>query len=257
MWQGAGVTKGQPLSDTYTNTIKAQAIKWGATLVGVADIIPLKELKTYPPDLLDPFVSAVSMAVALPVWTFEMISHRPTPIYKSVYETANRILDEIAFRTALLLQGDGFYSLPIPASQIVDKKNLCGAITHKAVARMAGLGWQGKNLLLITPQYGSRVRLATVLTKAPLVPDEPLENRCGKCTLCRDACPVGAIRGVNTKDHYGNRDEAMYFSRCAEKLMEEFAELPEIGTPICGICIKVCPFGRKKGKHKKPSRTDQ
>lgn len=226
-------------------------------MVGVADIVPLKGLKTYPPDLLDPFVSALSIAVALPVWIFEMISDGPTPIYKSAYETANRMLDEVAFRTALLLQSDGFHSLPIPASQIVDKKNLCGAITHKAVARMAGLGWQGKNLLLITPKYGSRVRLATVLTKAPLVADGLLKNRCGECTLCRDACPVGAIKGVNTKSHYGNRDEAMYFSRCANKLMEEFAARPEIGTPICGICIKVCPFGRKKGGHTRPLHTEQ
>ncbi|MDY6955209.1 MAG: 4Fe-4S double cluster binding domain-containing protein [Thermodesulfobacteriota bacterium] len=245
------------MSDTYTSRIKDQTIKWGATLVGVSDVLPLRGLRTYPPDLLDPFVSALSIAVALPVWIFEMISDRPTATYKSAYETANRILDDIAFRTTLLLESDGFCSLPIPASQIVDKENLCGAITHKAVARMAGLGWQGKNLLLITPQHGSRVRLATVLTKAPLVADEPLENRCGNCTLCRDACPVGAIRGVNTKSHYGSRDEAMYFSRCADQLMEKFAAMPDIGTPICGICIKVCPFGRKKKGNRTSSRPAQ
>ncbi|MDY6953074.1 MAG: 4Fe-4S double cluster binding domain-containing protein [Thermodesulfobacteriota bacterium] len=242
------------MTDPYTNKIKNQIRAWGATLVGVADVAPLRELKTYPPDLLGPFSSAVSVAVALPVWIFEMISDRPTATYKSAYETANRILDDIAFRTALLLQGDGFCSLPVPASQIVDRENLCGAITHKAVARMAGLGWQGKNLLLITPRYGPRVRLATVLTEAPLAADEPLENRCGKCTLCRDACPVGAIKGVNTKNHYESRQEAMYFSRCADKLVGEFAAMPDIGTPICGICIKACPFGRKRGKDRQPSR---
>jgi len=245
------------LTDTYTKNIKSQILAWGAALVGVADLAPLKDLQTYPPDLLGPFSSAVSVAVELPVWIFEMISDRPTPIYKSAYETANRLLDEVALRAALLLQSDGFHSLPVPASQIVDKKNLCGAITHKAVARMAGLGWQGKNLLIITPKYGSRVRLATVLTEAPLAADGPLENRCGECTLCRDACPVGAIRGVNTKSHYGSRDEAMFFSRCADKLMGEFARLPEIGTPICGICIKVCPFGRKKGQHTKSLHAEQ
>jgi epoxyqueuosine reductase len=244
--------KEENLSDTYTKRIKDQIMGWGATLAGVAEVEPLKGLKTFPPDLLVPFISAVSIAVELPVWIFEMISQRPTPIYKSAYETANRILDEIAFRTAVLLQSDGFLSLPVPASQLVDRENLCGAISHKAVARMAGLGWQGKNLLLITPRYGSRVRLVTVLTQAPLEPDGPLKNRCGDCVLCRDACPAGAIKGLNTKDHYKDRDEAMYFSRCAEKLMGEFAAIPEIGTPICGICIKVCPFGRKKGMQKKP-----
>jgi len=110
---------------------------------------------------------------------------------------------------------------------------------------MAGLGWQGKNLLLITPEYGSRVRLVTVLANAPLKTDAPIKNRCGNCMLCRDACPVGAIKGVNTENHYRDRDEALYFHKCVEKLAGEFAKLPDVGAPICGICIKVCPFGRK------------
>jgi len=245
------------LSDTYTKKIKDSIIGWGASLVGIADIEPLRGVNTYPPDLLDPFITAVSMALQLPLSALEMISDRPTPIYRSVYETANRKLDEIAFLTALLLQDDGFYSLPIPVSQMVDKENLCGAISHKAVARLVGLGWQGKHILLITPEYGSRVRLATVLTKAPLEPDAPLRNRCGKCMLCRDACPVGAIKGINTKDHYKDRDEAMFFSRCAEKLMHEFARLPEIGSPICGICIKACPFGRKGKPHEEAWNADR
>ena len=120
--------------------------------------------------------------------------------------------------------------------------------SRKTWQKMAGLGWQGKNLLLITPQYGSRVRLVTVLTDAPLIVDGPVKNRCGKCMLCRDACPAGAIKGVNTHDYYQNRNEALHFDKCVVKLTGEFAQLPDIGAPICGICIKVCPFGRKFGK---------
>jgi epoxyqueuosine reductase QueG len=159
-------------------------------------------------------------------------------------------LDEIAFRTARALQRDGFASLPIPASQVVDKKEWRGAISHKAIAMMAGLGWQGKNMLLITPKYGPRVRLVTVLTDAPLALDTPIKNRCGPCMFCRDACPVKAIKGKTTQGHYENRNEALFFSRCAEKLTKEFAQRPDIGAPICGICIKVCPFGRKPGGQK-------
>jgi epoxyqueuosine reductase len=229
----------------YTKGFKEKIIGFGADLVGIADVEPLKELTVDPPDLLESFARAVSIAVKLPVAVFEQIVDRPTPIYKSVYTTANLILDDIAFRTAMALQNDGFPSLPIPASQVLDQKNWYAAISHKAVARMAGLGWQGKNLLLITPQYGSRVRLATVLTKAPLDVDGPIKNRCGDCTACYDACPVQAIKGINTKTHYKNRNEAMYFSRCLEKVTGEFAKIPQVGAPICGICIKVCPFGRK------------
>jgi epoxyqueuosine reductase QueG len=236
--------KDKKASLEYTKEVKERITDLGADLVGVADVEPLKGLKLDPPDLLDPFNRAVSIALKLPAATFEGISDRPTPIYKSIYQTANLILDQIAFRTAMALQNDGFHSLPIPASQVLDKKNWYGAISHKAVARMAGLGWQGKNLLLITPQYGSRVRLVTVLTKAPLDVDGPVKNRCGKCMVCRDACPAQAIKGINTKIHYKNRNEAMYFSRCVEKVVGEFAKIPEVEVPICGICIKVCPFGK-------------
>lgn len=229
----------------YTDQIKNKIVGWGADLVGIADVEFLKELQTIPPDLLYPFTRAISIAVQLPVSVFEMISEQPTPIYASVYQTANRFLDEIAFKISKQLQSDGYLSLPIPASQILDRENWYAAISHKAVARMAGLGWQGKNLLLITPEYGSRVRLVTVLTNAPLKTDAPIKNRCGKCMLCHDVCPVGAIKGVNTEDHYKNRDEALYFHKCVEKLTGEFAKLPDVGVPICGICIKVCPFGRK------------
>jgi epoxyqueuosine reductase QueG len=236
----------------YTHKLKLTIQDWGADLVGVADTEPLKAWNTTPANLLDPFPRAVAIAVQIPIYVFETLVDRPTPIYSAVYQTANRMLDEIAFRTARNLQEKGFASLPIPASQVVDKNTWRGAISHKAVARLAGLGWQGKNLLLITPAYGSRVRLVTVLTDAPLESDSPIKNRCGSCMLCRDACPVDAIKGKSTKTHYKNRNEALFFSRCVKKLTEEFAQRPGIGSPICGICIKVCPFGR----YRKNQRAD-
>lgn len=230
----------------YGDHIKAKVLGWGADLVGIAEIEPLRAMQTEPPDLLEPFSRAVSVAVQMPTSVFEAISDRPTPIYGAVYGTANRLLDEIAFRTARALQKDGYAGVPVPASQVLDREAWRGAISHKAVARLGGLGWQGKNLLLITPQHGPRVRLVSVLTDAPLPVDRPMKNRCGACMLCRDACPVQAIKGVITASHYRDREEAMAFSRCVEKLTGEFAGLPDIGAPICGICIKVCPFGRRK-----------
>jgi len=237
--------KAKNVHSNYTEKLKKKIRGFGADLVGIADAEPLKELKVNPPDLLTPFSRAVSIALQLPAAVFEQISDRPTPIYKSIYQTANLILDQIAYKTAIALQNDGFCSLPIPASQVLDKENWHAAISHKAVARMAGLGWQGKNLLLITPQYGSMVRLVTVLTNATLNLDGPVKNRCGDCAACQNACPAQAIKGVNTETHYKNRNEAIYFSRCVEKTVGEFAKIPEVGAPICGICIKACPFGKK------------
>jgi epoxyqueuosine reductase QueG len=228
----------------YTEHIKSKIKHLGADLVGVAATEPFKALPLDPPNLLDPFHRALSIAIRLPGAVFDQIIDRPTPIYGAVYKIANRTLDDIAFQTVGILQREGFKGLPIPASQTVDREHWCGAIPHKAVARMAGLGWLGKNLLVVNPEYGPRIRLSTVLTDAPLATDEPIENRCGDCTLCTDACPVGAIKGVNTEDHYKSRDEALYFSRCVEKLVGEFSKLPNVGGAVCGICIKACPYGR-------------
>lgn len=70
-------------------------------------------------------------------------------------------------------------------------------LPHKTIGLMAGMGWIGKNNLLVTPQYGSALCMCTVLTNAPF----PAENRsiqmpeCGDCTVCMDACTVKAIHG--------------------------------------------------------------
>lgn len=234
------------VNHSYTDGIKDRVLKLGADLVGVANIEPLKQLKLNPPDLLDPYNRAISIAVKLPGAVMEQIIDRPTPAYASAYQNANRILDRIAIRTAGNLEKDGFKSLPIPASQILDWDNWYGAISHRAVGRMAGLGWLGKSLLLVNPQYGPRIRLVTVLTEAWLAADNPIANRCEKCTKCQDACPAEAIKGVGTKDIYKTRNEALFLARCADKLNGEFAKLPDVGVSVCGICIKVCPYSREK-----------
>ena len=229
----------------YTEKLKEYLKEEGADLVGVTDVHSLSELKTIPDNLLSPFTHAVSIAMRIPRAVFDFIIDQPTPLYSSMYQNVNRLLDEVAYKGAIMLQSDGYLSLPIPASQIIDYEEWHGAISHKAVARIAGLGWQGKNLLLITPEYGSKVRLVTILTNAPLAVDSPIANRCGKCRKCTEACPAGAIKGHSTKDYYRSRDEALDFSKCALKLTEEFQHLPNVSGLICGVCIKVCPWGNK------------
>lgn len=238
--------RGDGEAAALTARLKRRVARWGGDLCGVADAGPLREFETIPADLLGLFTRAISIAVRVPAGVFETVGERPTPLYAAVYQTANRLLDDIAFRAAAFLQDEGFRSLPIPASQVLDRVNWRGAISHKAVARLAGVGWQGKNLLLVTQKHGSRVRLVTVLTDAPLAVDGPVKNRCGSCTACRDACPSGAIRGVGTKDRYASREEALDFGRCRDRLTLENAKLPDVGVPICGVCIKVCPFGKPR-----------
>ena len=226
----------------YTLSLKRRIIGLGADLVGVADAEPLKELKLYPPGLLDSFTRVVAIGIRIPVEVFRQIIDRPTPTYASVYRTANLTLDQIALLAANILHKDSFGSLPIPAAQRWDKDNAYPAISHKAVGNMAGLGWQGKSLLLVNPTYGPRIRLVSVLTNAPLVVDGPIKNRCGACMLCRNACPAGAIKGMGTEYHYETREEAFDWKSCEDKL-NELSKLANVDVNICGICIKVCPFG--------------
>ena len=236
-----------------TEDIKKQAKNLGADLVGVADLTLLDGIDCEPADLLSPYRYAISLAVKLPNAVFEQLTDRPTPLYAQVYLNANARLDQIALGLCTHIEGLGHKALPIPASQPLDMTEFRSHLSAKAVANAAGLGWQGKSLLIVTPEYGPRVRLVTVLTDLPLIADKPLKNRCGSCTCCTEACVAGAIRNVSTDFHYASREEALDFQKCADKLVKEFSPMENIGKPICGICIKVCPWGRTlKKRHQTP-----
>src|SRR5271157_2744310 len=147
----------------------------GADLVGVADLGPFRRAGgVIPSDLLEPYSTAIAIGVHLDDAVINGIQDVPTPEYARHYRAVNAALDGIAARLVSWITNQGFRASAVPASQIVDHQNLLGGISHKAVARMAGLGWQGKSLLIVSPQYGPRIRLATVLTDLPLTPDRPL-----------------------------------------------------------------------------------
>ncbi len=226
--------------------LKRRAKAWGASVLGVADLARLSGLETEPADLFEGYTRAVSIAVRLADPVMDQIVDRPTPLYAQHYQKVNALLDELALRVSLALQQAGGRALPIPASQILDHERLRSYLSHKAVAIAAGIGWQGKSLLVVSPQHGPRLRLVTVLTDLPLAPDAPLRNRCGSCTACTDACPARAIRGASTDSHYESREEALHFDRCRTKVLDEFSKLPHITGGICGVCVSVCPWGRKR-----------
>lgn len=228
--------------------LKRRARSWGASLVGIADLERLRGIETEPAELFEGFRRAVSIAVRLSDPVLDQIIDRPTPLYSQHYQKVNALLDELALRVCLAIQKAGGRALPLPASQILDAERLTSYLSHKAVAVAAGVGWQGKSLLVVSPQHGPRIRLVTVLTDLPLEPDAPLKNRCGGCTACTNACPAGAIRGVSTQTHYESREEALHFALCRAKVLDEFAKLPHVSGGICGVCVSVCPFGKAAGR---------
>jgi epoxyqueuosine reductase QueG len=238
------------------NELEDLARNWGADFFGVADLTPFRGAPTIPEDLLDPFERAVSLGVALSRSIFDNLVDGPDPPYSHHYLTANALLDRIAFRLTGAIQKAGGAALPIPASQMRDDVLWRGAISHKAVARMAGLGWQGKSLLLVNPDVGPRLRLVTILTSLPLSPDQPLANRCGKCMECSKACPAGAIKGTPWGEGYSRREDAWDPKKCTDHLINEFSKRPDVVPLICGLCIKACPFGRS-GRRKAEETTGE
>ncbi len=227
--------------------LKAFCRSLGADLVGIADLAPFikQGWPTLPSDLLRPFTRAISVAVRLDDTIMDAITSHPTAAYAEHYRAANIDLDRLTAGISAWIMNRGFRAEAVPASKIIDMENLLGAVSHKAIARMAGIGWQGKSLLLVSPEFGPRIRLATVLTDMPLFPDGPIESRCGACTECTDACPVQAIRNVTAVDRYADREEALFFDRCVERTFQN-SQLPGIGARICGVCVRACPHGRPR-----------
>ncbi len=228
-----------------TSNMKEFCLHRGAAIVGVADLRPLRAgLKTDPPDLMQPYTAAISIAIPLDMSAVTAMKGEPTPAYASDCKDINTKLNAMTGAIVEHIESFGFRAEAVPASKKLVEGGTEGSVSHKAIAIMAGLGWQGKSLLLVTPKYGPRVRLSSVLTDMPLEFDSPIENRCGKCTKCTEACPAAAIRNVNTDFHYSSREEALDLGKCHSNTLK-YMEVQGIEYTFCGQCIPVCPYGRK------------
>jgi len=237
-------TMGRDTAET-TRRLKAFAAGLGADLVGIADLSRYNDQYEFSKHLLSKFPFAVSMAVRLSNGVIDGITEEdPTEIYVHHYKTVNTLLDNIALRVANYSQAEGHDAMPIPASQVLDEERLLGAVSHKAIAVLAGLGWQGKSLLVVNENFGPRIRLVSVLTTMPLIPDKPVENRCGDCTACVKVCPESAIREASFQKYALLREEALDAQACNRRL-RKIADNPRYGVRVCGVCIKVCPWGKK------------
>ena len=219
--------------------LKNWLISQGAAAAGVADLEELAGYPTLPENLLSGYRRGISMGIPIPKGALADVHTGPNRLYLHAYETVNRLLDDLAMQTANRIEANGGRALAIPASQTLDRNANRGSLSHKAVARLAGLGWIGKNILLVNPRFGPRLRFATVLTDLDLEADAPIGRDCGGCTRCRDACPAGAIKGVIAKPYPETREECVDLEACSARL-KEFAS--ELGKDICGVCIRVCPF---------------
>lgn len=113
-----------------------------------------------------------------------------------------------------------------------------GELVDRAVAQRAGIGWSGKNCSVITPEFGSFVYLGEMITNIPFEPDTPMEDQCGSCTKCLDACPTGAL----VQGGQLNAQRCIAFLTQTKGFLEEEFRV-KIGNRLygCDTCQSVCP----------------
>jgi len=246
--------------ENYQN-LKDFTLKEGASLFGIADLAKVKtDDFLIDKKLLGKLPYAISIGVTLSPTVLEEIIDHPTQLYFHHYRQINMLLDQIALKVTQYILKEGFNALPIAASQIVDWQNQKAHLSHKRIGVAAGLGWIGRNNLLVNAQYGSQFRLVSILTDLPLIKNShrdtenteskknqgkssvtsvpPWQNfaePCGKCRKCIEVCPAQAIK---------DKPEDFQHLKCFEKL-KEFQKKRYVGQYICGVCVKACSGNKK------------
>jgi epoxyqueuosine reductase QueG len=212
----------------------------GADLIGIGDLTALPEAQRCGL----PF--GIAVAVKYPKEVIRGIADGPTRDYFDQYHMLNQKLDELVTLGARLLTEAGYHaSAQTRAFVQQSEADYSTTLPHKTVATRAGLGWIGKCALLVTREFGSAVRISSLLTDAPLTPSAPVDaSQCGGCTACTRACPAGAVSG-NSWSPGLPRDAFFNAHRCRETAREiSGRRLGEVIT-LCGKCIEVCPHTRR------------
>jgi len=222
------------------NELKELLISRGADLVGFADLRDL--------DINHEMPFGVSVGVKLSARLVESIHDGPNMFYFEEYERLNNLLDQIVNAGAQYLSGKGYKALPQTTTSISRIENYKTELPHKTVATRAGLGWIGKCCLLVTHEYGSAVRLSSLLTNAELDYGTPVtESLCENCMECAKNCPANAISG---KSWNRNRDrsELIDVHKCQETARKMVMEKINKNVTLCGKCFVVCPYTMKSMK---------
>jgi len=192
-----------------------------------ADFAYFVDISTPPIDTAEEYTCAILFGKAISKEYINALKAGQKPKTKEVINT-ERKMDTLAVNLANQLEAEGYKSIA---------KLKFGVLPHKTIALKAGLGFIGKNNLLVTEQYGSAVMLGKVLTTAPFVTTSkiPKEPQCGTCNICIDVCPSKALRG-KTWNVTAKRDEMMVRKLCS----------------LCHKCMLWCPYTESYAKESRP-----
>ncbi|MDH5744597.1 MAG: 4Fe-4S dicluster domain-containing protein [Candidatus Aminicenantes bacterium] len=214
---------GQKLENTLR--LKTMAKGLGVDLVGVVDLKSLDGMPLGIPSLPEGFIDKHRYAFLMGV---QLGKFGP----KTTGAQSSLFLEEVAFRVKDYLEENEHTSFIIHTEDEFDRDNRIGFMSLKVLAKEAGLGWQGRSLLIVSPQFGPIHRLIAVLTNLELEPDKPISNMCGDCSLCVDACPYMALTLRDFNDHPSQRSDVLDIGACQ-------------GDFGCMICLLACPYVKK------------
>ncbi len=214
---------------------------------GLADMTDLLA-----PDYKD-FNYGISIVRKLNDSIIDELSEGPTLKYYNHYCEINWELNEKVKTIGNLFAQNKIRSIGIESTKEDTKldeeyfKTLRLNFSHKMVASRAGLGWIGKTDLFISKKNGPRLRLASILIDTPVSSKNKQINKslCGSCNLCIDACPGKAANG-KLWDISIDRNEFYDPFKCREACLKLSNKMINKNISLCGICIYICPKGRKR-----------
>lgn len=182
-----------------------------------ADFVYFVDTATLPDDICESYNCAVLFGKALSKEYISNLIAGRKPKHQE-FGSTERKMDALAAKLADRLEAEGYKSTA---------KFKFAALPHKTVALRAGLGFIGKNNLLVTKEYGCAVVLGKLLTTVPFetISAVPKEPQCGDCNICVNACPTKALHG-KTWDIDTTRDEMLTRKLCT----------------CCLECMIRCPY---------------
>lgn len=216
-------------------------------LVGVANVtrwekppfLPWMSKGFYPQSIYPEAKSVI--VIGLPI-SLPVLETSPSVYYRELYRTVNSLLDQYSYRLANFLIDRGQPSIFVPRDGYAGAeallKNPVAFFSHRHAAFLAGLGNFGVNNMLLTPEYGPRVRFGSIFTAAKL-PQDPLleEELCIRCMRCVRMCPTNALDKNDYPQGLTDKKTCAAYNN---------SQLNRQGISPCGICIKVCPVGKDR-----------